>query len=90
MLLVITIAAHGAAAVIPEDQLIAVGREVLFAPFDKAGQSLRVGHRTVPVVGDKALDGAVLHLINLVGPGADDIVLPFCAAAGVKDHIYFI
>ena len=68
---------------VPEDELVAVGRVILAAPLDKAGQRVGIGHGAAARVLHQALQAAVFDLIDLVILVADDIVVPLGAAAGI-------
>ena len=89
-LLVIAVAADRTAAVVPEDQLIAVGRKVLRTIGDEARERVRVGHGNAAGVGIQHLQVAADHLVDLVGARADHVVVPARAAAGVDDEIHLV
>ena len=85
ILFVIAEAGDGAAAVVPENQLIAVSGKVLGAVLDKGGQGRRIRHGLGAHVALEALETAGLDLIDLVAVGCDDGVVPAGAAAGIDD-----
>ena len=89
-LLVVAVAADGAAAVIPEDQLVAVGGIVLIAPLDEGGERRGAGHADVARVGHQAVELAVFDLVDLVDAVGHDLVVPAGAAAGVDDHVHIV
>ena len=89
-LLVVAVAADGAAAVIPEDQLVAVGGVVLVAPLDKGGQRGGAGHGDIARVGHQTVKLAVLGFVDLVDAVGHDLVVPAGAAAGVDDHVHIV
>ncbi len=72
---------------VPEDQLVAVRREILGGPFNKGRKCCGIGHDLRTVVLYKALQLAVPDAVDLVGCTADDVVLPSGAAAGVHQQI---
>ena len=88
--LVIAEAADRAAAVIPEDQLVAVGGEVLGAVRDKVRERVRVGHRAGARVVLEHLQVAGDDLVDLVAARADDVVVPARAAARVDDQVHLV
>ena len=87
VLLVISVAGHGTAAVIPEDQLIAVCREIRLAELDEPGQSLGIRHDAVPVVVHQTLQSSGGEPVNLVPSLADKVISPGLAAAGIDNNI---
>ena len=78
---IIAVSADGSAAVIPQDQFIAVRGEVLRTILDIARQIVRTCHGRRSRIFLKALDAAVHHLIDLVDLIADDTVAPVAAAS---------
>ena len=75
---------------IPQDQHVAVRREVLCRPLDEASERRRIGHGTVTGVIHKAFEVTIGDLIDLVDAAADDIVPPLLAAAGEYDKIHLV
>ena len=86
-LLVVAVAGDGSSAVVPEDQGVAVGGILLGAVFDEVGQVGGIGHGLVAEILLQAVELAVVHLIDLVDGGGDDVVLPLLAAAGADDDV---
>ena len=86
--LIITVAAHRSAAVIPEDQLIAVGRERFYAVLNKAGERRGRRHCAVARIVLEAGQASALHLIDLVHRAAYGARLPLRAAAGEHDDVH--
>ena len=72
---------------IPEDQLIAVGGEVLVTPLDEGCQIVGVGHGGVAGVFHQAGHLSAPDLIDLVDAAADHAVAPALAAAGIDQQI---
>ena len=87
-LLVIAVAGERAAAVIPQDQHVPVGRIVLRTEADKLRQGGRCDHGLVAhIVVEQAELTAVFNLVDLVGVALHQIVLPLGTAAGVDNNI---
>ena len=90
-LLVIPIPCDGAAAVIPQDQHVAVRGIVLCTETDKLRECGRCDHRLVTdVVVEQTELTAVFNFINLVGSAADKIILPLGTAAGIDNDVYIV
>ena len=87
VLLVVAVAAYRTAAVIPQDQLVPVCREVLRGPLDVTREVVRVRHSSRARVLNKALHAAFHNLIDLIHSAADDRIAPAAAAAGVNKQI---
>ena len=87
---VITVSAHASAAVVPEDQAHAVGREVVPAVFDKGCKRRRIRHARGPEILLKPCQASVLDLVNLVDPAVDHVVFPFPGPACKDDQVDFI
>ena len=66
---------------IPQDQHVPVGREVLGCPLNEASQSRRFCHRSVSGIFDQTLYLAFCHLIDLIDTAAYDVVSPLLAAS---------
>ena len=75
---------------VPEDQLVAVGGEILLAKLDEGGKCGRVRHRASACIVHQLQKAALLDLIDLVFAAADDIVVPAAASAGVDDQIHVV
>ena len=75
---------------IPEDQLIAVRREILRAIANKFGKRRRLGHRLVAHVRFQTLQLTVFHAVDLVDLTADTLRFPACASAGIHDDIHVV
>ncbi len=86
-LFVIPVAADRSAAVIPEDQFIAAGREASGAPLDVPGQVVRVCHGGAAQIPLQAHHLAILDLPNLVDGTADGGIFPGLAAAGIDQQV---
>ena len=86
-LFVVAVTRHGTAAVIPEDQHVAVGREILRAVLDKGSKGPVIRHRLAAVFFYQWAQSAIHHLVYLIIDGGHHLVLPFSAAAGVDDQV---
>ena len=75
---------------IPEDQLVAVGGEVLFTVLDKGRKCRGVCHGTDSGIVHKLQQASLLDLIDLVFAAADNRIVPTAAASGIDDHVDII
>ena len=73
---------------IPQDQFIAVSREVFGTELDVTRQVIGIRHGAGACVFDQALYTAAHHLIDLIDFAADDIIAPALAAARIDKEIY--
>ena len=90
VLFIVAIARNRSAAVIPQDELHPVGREMLRAIADEAGQGVRIRHGIAAHVLLQTVQRSVTDLINLIDRTADDIVPPPPAATRKDDQIHLI
>ena len=89
-LLVIAVAADTAAAVIPEDQGIPVGGELVGTPTDEGGEGVGIRHGYAAQILFQTHHPLTGHLPDLIGLAAENVVLPLLAAAGVDDQVYIL
>ena len=75
---------------VPEDEHVAVGREVLAAPLDEARKVVRVGHGGGTGVLDQRLKTALRDAEDLVDLIGDRLVLPLLAAAGEDEDVHLV
>ena len=90
MLLVMAVAGDRAAAVIPQDEHIAVSREVLGTEPDEVSQVARIGHDPVIQRGQPGNLPAGHDLVPLVDLVGDDGVIPFPRPAGFNNDIHVV
>ena len=88
ILFVIAITGQGTAAVIPEDQHVAVGRIILCTILNKLCQGRGLRHGITAHVFLEADQLAALDLIDLILVIADNVIRPFLTSAGVNDEVY--
>ena len=85
---IVAVTGNGTPAVIPQDEFVTVGFEVLFTEFDETDQSVRIDHRTGTGIVDQAADLAVADdLVDLIDPVGDDIGVPPGGTAGIDDEV---
>ena len=72
---------------IPEDQFVPVGGEVLFAVLDERSQCIGIRHRLGSQIFLQKKQPAFFYLIDLISTAADHIVVPAAASAGINDQV---
>ena len=70
---------------VPQDQLVSVGRIAQGAPLDKTCECLRLCHGVVAHIRREAFQTAVFHLIDLVAVGGDNGIVPAGTATGIDN-----
>ncbi len=81
-----TVAGNTAAAMVPEDEHVAVRRSLLRGELDERSERLRFGHGSAPQRLE-ALQAAGRGAPPLDVPGAHDIVLPAPGTTGLDDDV---